>query len=112
MQTPRLAALLLAALVALVALSLPSRAHGEAAELPYLALGDSVPSGTDVPDGNGYPRRLGRRLADEIGRPIRLHNRARAGGRRAPSVATAAGSPMPRRALRSPPVNRTRCWCR
>ena len=79
MLTPRLAALLLAAVVALAAVALPGRAHGEAAELRYLALGDSVPSGTDVPEGNGYPKRLGQRLASELGRPVRLHNRARAG---------------------------------
>ena len=83
MLTPRLTALLLATLVAIAALGLPARVHGEAAELRYLALGDSVPSGTDVPEGNGYPKRLGQRLANETGRPIRLHNRARAGERSA-----------------------------
>ena len=81
MLTSRLTTLLLAAIVALAALGLPERAHGEAAELRYLALGDSVPSGTDVPEGIGYPKRLGQRLANETGRPIRLHNRARAGER-------------------------------
>jgi len=79
MLTPRLSLLLAAAIVALAALGLPRQARGEAAELRYLALGDSVPSGTDVPEGVGYPRRLGQRLANETGRPIRLHNRARAG---------------------------------
>lgn len=56
-------------------------AHGEASELLYLALGDSVPSGADVPDGVGYPRRLGQLVADASGRPIRLLNRAQAGER-------------------------------
>src|SRR3712207_3428068 len=77
----RLAGLLLATLVAVAALGVPGRVHGEAAELRYLALGDSVASGTDVPEGVGYPKRLGQRLANETGRPIRLHNRARAGER-------------------------------
>ncbi len=79
MHTPSLAALMLTALVVVALLGFPSHVHGEAAELRYLALGDSVPSGTDVPEGIGYPKRLGQRLADEMGRPIRLHNRARAG---------------------------------
>jgi lysophospholipase L1-like esterase len=56
-------------------------AYGEAAELLYLALGDSVPSGADLTDGVGYPIRLGQRLADASSRPIRLVNRARAGER-------------------------------
>ena len=50
-------------------------------ELLYLALGDSVPSGTDLPDGVGYPRRLGQALADAGTRPIKLVNRAQAGER-------------------------------
>ena len=83
MLTSRLVALVLAALVALAGAGLPESVHGEVAELRYLALGDSVPSGTDVPEGHGYPKRLGQRLANETGRPIRLHNRARAGERSA-----------------------------
>lgn len=38
--------------------------QGASAELLYLALGDSVPSGTDLPDGVGFPRRLGQVLAE------------------------------------------------
>ena len=50
-------------------------AHG-AGDLVYLALGDSVPSGADLPDGVGYPRRLGQQIADASGRQIELLNRA------------------------------------
>jgi lysophospholipase L1-like esterase len=71
----------LLALAVLVWPALLPTAHSAPAELLYLALGDSVPSGTDVPDGVGYPRRLGQRLADASGRPIRLVNRAQAGER-------------------------------
>ncbi|MGE3270105.1 MAG: SGNH/GDSL hydrolase family protein [Chloroflexota bacterium] len=56
-------------------------AHGRPTELTYLALGDSIPSGTDLPDGVGYPRRLGQQLADASGRPVQLLNRAKAGER-------------------------------
>ncbi len=70
---------ILFALVVLVTPAATIPVHGAPAELVYLALGDSVPSGTDLPDGVGYPRRLGQHLADASGRPIRLHNRARAG---------------------------------
>jgi lysophospholipase L1-like esterase len=59
------------------------RAQGAADELVYLALGDSVPSGTDLPDGDGYPRRLGQQIADASGRPIQLTNRAQPGERSA-----------------------------
>ena len=57
-------------------------------ELLYLALGDSVPSGTDVSDGVGYPRRLGRaacrrqRPAD----PSRQPRRGRRAQRRRPGA--------------------------
>ena len=83
MLTSRLVPLMMAALMALAGVGVPGAVHGEAAELRYLALGDSVPSGTDVPEGRGYPKRLGQRLANETGRPIRLDNRARAGERSA-----------------------------
>jgi lysophospholipase L1-like esterase len=66
-------------LLALVVLGAPAtvpRAQGAAGELLYLALGDSVPSGTDVSDGVGSPLRLGQQIADASGRPIRLVNRA------------------------------------
>src|SRR5262249_17695203 len=56
---------------------------GATGELTYLALGDSVPSGTDLPDGVGYPRRLGQQIADASGRPIQLVNRAQPGERSA-----------------------------
>ena len=82
MRLSRVISLLLAALIALIALMplvAPEIAHGEGSELSYLALGDSVASGTDIPDGVGYPTRLGQRLANVTGRSIRLHNRARAG---------------------------------
>jgi len=55
------------------------RAEGAPNEIAYLALGDSVPAGTDVADGVGYPQRLGQQLADASGRPIRLMNHAKAG---------------------------------
>jgi lysophospholipase L1-like esterase len=71
----------LLALALLVWPTLLQPAHSAPAELLYLALGDSVPSGADLPDGEGYPRRLGQRLADASGRPIRLVNRAQAGER-------------------------------
>src|SRR5215212_3044995 len=72
---------LLLALAVLLAPAAAPRARGAPAELLYLALGDSVPSGTDLPDGVGYPRRLGQQLADVSGRPIHLVNRAVAGER-------------------------------
>jgi lysophospholipase L1-like esterase len=71
-------------LLALAVLLAPVAAHhaqGAESELVYLALGDSVPSGTDVPDGVGYPRRLGQQLGDAGTRPIKLINRAVAGQR-------------------------------
>src|SRR5215212_3856899 len=74
---------ILLALAVLLAPASAPRAQGAPAELVYLALGDSVPSGTDVSDGVGYPRRLGQQLADASGRPIRLVNRAVAGERSA-----------------------------
>lgn len=79
MRLQSVLALVLLAVAALVPLVAPERAHGQARELTYLALGDSVPSGTDVPKGIGYPSRLGQRIANDTGRPLRLHNRARAG---------------------------------
>jgi lysophospholipase L1-like esterase len=69
----------------------PPVAHGAPAELVYLALGDSVPSGAEVPDGVGYPGRLGQRLADASGRPIRLVNRAQSGERSAGVLASQLG---------------------
>ena len=49
------------------------------AEIVYLALGDSVPSGEGIGEDGGYPRRFGQRLADETGRSVRYWNRARSG---------------------------------
>ena len=68
-------------LALLVGAAMPPAAHGAPPELLYMALGDSVPSGADLADGVGYPGRLGQRLADASGRPIRLMNRARSGER-------------------------------
>jgi lysophospholipase L1-like esterase len=65
--------------------------QGTPAELLYLALGDSVPSGADLPDGVGYPRRLGQALADAGSRPIKLVNRAQAGERSAGVLASQMG---------------------
>lgn len=62
--------------------------EGAPAEVLYVAFGDSVPSGADVPDGVGYPRRLGQQLGDASGRPIKLINRAVAGQRSADVIAT------------------------
>lgn len=70
---------ILTALILLVVPPLTEPAAGAVGEIVYVALGDSVPSGTDLPDGMGYPRRLGQALADASGRPIRLFNRARPG---------------------------------
>lgn len=70
---------ILLALMVLLAPATVPRVQGAAGELLYLALGDSVPSGTDVSDGIGYPLRLGQQIADASGRPIRLVNRAQAG---------------------------------
>jgi lysophospholipase L1-like esterase len=74
---------ILLALAVLLAPAAATRAQSAPADLLYLALGDSVPSGTDVQDGVGYPRRLGEQLVDASGRPIRLVNRAVAGERSA-----------------------------
>jgi lysophospholipase L1-like esterase len=65
--------------------------HGAPTELLYLALGDSVPSGADLPDGVGYPGRLGQALADAGNRPIQLLNRAEAGERSAGVLANQIG---------------------
>lgn len=76
--------LLLPALLAVAVLVMPSLSTptlGAAGEVLYVALGDSIPSGTDLPDGVGYPRRLGQLLADSSGLKVRLDNRARAGER-------------------------------
>ena len=81
LRTCRLLIPILLALAVLCTPALLPAAHSAPNELLYLALGDSVPSGADVPDGIGYPRRLGQRLADASGRPIRLVNRAVAGER-------------------------------
>ena len=72
---------MLLALAVLLAPVASYAAPSAQAELLYLALGDSVPSGTDVPDGAGYPGRLGRQLGDAGNRPIKLVNRAQAGER-------------------------------
>ena len=88
---PRFIRVLAPTLLALAVLLAPAasyRAQGAEVELVYLALGDSVPSGTDVPDGVGYPKRLGQQLADAGSRPIRLVNRAVAGQRSADVLAT------------------------
>jgi lysophospholipase L1-like esterase len=80
----RLVRFLIPMLLALAVLLAPVASHAAPsaqAELLYLALGDSVPSGTDLPDGVGYPGRLGRQLGDAGNRPIKLVNRAQAGER-------------------------------
>jgi lysophospholipase L1-like esterase len=90
----RLLRLLTPALLALAVLLAPAmeqRAQGAPTELLYLALGDSVPSGADVPDGVGYPRRLGQALTDAGSRPIRLVNRAQAGERSGGVLASQIG---------------------
>jgi len=82
MQTIR--RLILPLLLAASLLTLPPLATSSPAaeaEVGYLALGDSVPSGTDLIDGVGYPQRLGQLVADASGLPIRLDLRARAGQR-------------------------------
>jgi lysophospholipase L1-like esterase len=67
---------------ALLTMTLPARAAPAAdAAVSYLALGDSIPSGTDLVDGVGYPARLGQLFADASGLPVRLDLRARAGER-------------------------------
>src|SRR3712207_3665242 len=79
-----LARLLLPALLAVALLTLPAlstRTLGASDHISYVALGDSVPSGTDLADANGYPLRLGMLLADASGQSVRLDNRARAGER-------------------------------
>jgi lysophospholipase L1-like esterase len=65
--------------------------QGAPTELLYLALGDSVPSGADLPDSDGYPSRLGQALANAGNRPIRLINRAQAGDRSAGVLANQIG---------------------
>src|SRR5436190_10256382 len=72
---------LLLALAVLLGPVVVPRAESAPAQLVYLALGDSVPSGTDLADGDGYPGRLEQQLADASGRPIRLINRAQPGER-------------------------------
>jgi lysophospholipase L1-like esterase len=86
--------LLVPAALALVMLFAPAtlkHARSSPSELLYLALGDSVPSGAELPDGLGYPRRLGQALADAGSRPIRLINRARPGERSAGVLANQIG---------------------
>jgi lysophospholipase L1-like esterase len=82
--------LALAVLLTPVAAS-AARSQTVSGELLYLALGDSVPSGADLPDGVGYPRRLGQALADASTRPINLVNRAKAGERSAGVLANQMG---------------------
>ncbi len=80
--------------LALAVLLAPVASHAAPsaqAELLYLALGDSVPSGADVPDGVGYPGRLGQQLGNAGNRPIRLINRAQAGERSAGVLASQIG---------------------
>lgn len=81
----------LLALAVLLAPVAAHRAQGAESELLYLALGDSVPSGTDVPDGVGYPSRLGQQLGDAGNRPVRLVNRAQAGEQSAGVLASQIG---------------------
>ena len=68
-----------AVLITLPPLATPSPAAGP--DFGYVALGDSVPSGTDLTTGSGYPRLLGQMLADASGLPVRLDLRARPGER-------------------------------
>src|SRR6185295_9253559 len=71
-----LAPMLLAVAVLLAPIAIPAaQSQTSRGELLYLALGDSVPSGADLPDGVGYPRRLGEALAGASTRPINLVNR-------------------------------------
>jgi lysophospholipase L1-like esterase len=77
----RIVAPILLALAVLLAPVASHHVQGAESELLYLALGDSVPSGADIPDGIGYPKRLGQALADAGSRPIKLINRAVAGQR-------------------------------
>jgi lysophospholipase L1-like esterase len=82
MQTIRRLTLpLLVAAILLTTPSLATASPAAGADFSYLALGDSVPSGTDLVDGISYPRRLGQLLADGSGASVRLDNRARAGER-------------------------------
>src|SRR5688572_17294936 len=81
---PRFVRILAPVLLAMAVLLAPVASHAAPSAQPdllYLALGDSVPSGTDLPDGVGYPGRLGRQLGDAGNRPIKLINRAQAGER-------------------------------
>lgn len=87
----RLIRLLTPVLLALALLAAPAAAvpaRSAPGELVYLALGDSVPSGTGLTDGMGYPRRLGQQIADASGRTIRLLNRARDGEQSAGVIAS------------------------
>ena len=79
---------ILLALAVLLGPATSTRVQGAEGELLYLALGDSVPSGTDTADGIGYPLRLGQQIADASGRSIRLVNRAQSGERTAGVLAT------------------------
>jgi len=65
--------------------------RGAPAELLYLALGDSVPSGADLPEGDGYPGRLGQQLGNAANRPVKVINRAQAGERSAGVLASQVG---------------------
>src|SRR4051794_25554379 len=66
-------------LLTLPPLATPTPAAGS--EVSYVALGDSIPSDTDLTSGNGYPRLLGQDLANASGLPVRLDLRARPGER-------------------------------
>jgi lysophospholipase L1-like esterase len=71
-------------LIATVLLTMPTLATPSPAadlDVSYLALGDSIPSGTDLKAGSGYPRLVGQMLADASGLPVRLDLRARPGER-------------------------------
>ncbi|MFN8632837.1 MAG: SGNH/GDSL hydrolase family protein [Chloroflexota bacterium] len=74
---------LLLALGVLLAPASGVRAEAPGGELLYLALGDSVPAGTDLPDAYSYAPRLGQYIANATGRSVNLLNRARAGERSA-----------------------------
>lgn len=91
---PFLLKILAPAALALAILLVPGAsmpALGAPGELVYLALGDSIPSGTDLSDGPSYPWRLGQQLADTSGRPIRLFNRAKPGEQSAGVLANQLG---------------------
>jgi lysophospholipase L1-like esterase len=82
---------ILLAFAVLLAPATTPAVRGAEGDLVYLALGDSVPSGADLPDAVGYPLRLGQQLADASGRQIQLLNRARSGEQSAGVLANQMG---------------------